>query len=216
MTGRGSQGEDRIRELLREAAVDRSALPPVVEAELRAAFRAARPKRSRFAWLDSLAWLSPRFALVGALVAAAGLGFFWRQDREVAAPVAAIRRSAVPVEEVRPAEAPAQLATVLPGPVEPTAPQRPAQRPRAARGTRTQLAAAEPREVYTGFFALDPAVLVERPSGLLVRVRVPQAAMAAFGLPLSADAPDRRVEADVLMANDGTARAIRFVRTTYQ
>jgi hypothetical protein len=216
MTDRDSQGEDRIGELLREAAVVRSALPPVVEAELRAAFRAARPKRSRFAWPESLTWLSPRFALVAALVAAAGLGYLWRENREMVTPVTAspaIARTATPAQDVPAAEAPAQLATVLPGP---TVPPRPAPRPRAARGTRTQLVTGEPREVYTGFFALDPAVLMERPSGVLVRVRVPQGTMAAFGLPLSADAPDRRVEADVLMANDGTARAIRFVRTTYQ
>jgi hypothetical protein len=48
--------------------------------------------------------------------------------------------------------------------------------------------------------------------GQLVRVQVPRAALASLGLPVDADRADGTVKADVLLAHDGTARAIRLVR----
>jgi hypothetical protein len=49
-------------------------------------------------------------------------------------------------------------------------------------------------------------------SGQLVRVRLPRAALASLGLPSNAERADEPVKADVLLGNDGMARAIRFVR----
>jgi hypothetical protein len=46
----------------------------------------------------------------------------------------------------------------------------------------------------------------------LVRVELPRAALASFGLPVNVESPAGRVKADVLMGEDGVARAIRFVR----
>jgi hypothetical protein len=46
----------------------------------------------------------------------------------------------------------------------------------------------------------------------LVRVELPRTALASFGLPVNAEAPAGRVKADVLLGEDGVARAIRFVR----
>ena len=48
--------------------------------------------------------------------------------------------------------------------------------------------------------------------GQLVRVKVPRAALASLGLPVDADRAGETVKADVLLAHDGTARAIRLVR----
>ncbi|MCA1567110.1 MAG: hypothetical protein LC803_15955 [Acidobacteria bacterium] len=48
--------------------------------------------------------------------------------------------------------------------------------------------------------------------GQLVRVRLPRAALASLGLPLNAERGNEPVKADVLVGNDGLARAIRFVR----
>ncbi|MEP7272983.1 MAG: hypothetical protein ABI882_15900 [Acidobacteriota bacterium] len=48
--------------------------------------------------------------------------------------------------------------------------------------------------------------------GQLVRVVMPRSAMSYFGLPLNVDRADERVKADVLLGEDGLARAIRFVR----
>jgi hypothetical protein len=49
-------------------------------------------------------------------------------------------------------------------------------------------------------------------SGQVIRVDMPRSAMSYFGLPMQVDRPDGRVKADVLVGEDGLARAIRFVR----
>jgi hypothetical protein len=45
-----------------------------------------------------------------------------------------------------------------------------------------------------------------------VRVELPRSALSSFGIPVNADHAGGRVKADVLLGEDGTARAIRFVR----
>ncbi|MFL6228917.1 MAG: hypothetical protein ACJ741_09065 [Pyrinomonadaceae bacterium] len=46
--------------------------------------------------------------------------------------------------------------------------------------------------------------------GQMVRVQVPRAALAAWGLPFNAERAGESVKADLLLAHDGTARAIRL------
>jgi hypothetical protein len=48
--------------------------------------------------------------------------------------------------------------------------------------------------------------------GQLVRVQVPRGALASLGLPVDAQRADEPVKADILLAHDGRARAIRLVR----
>jgi hypothetical protein len=48
--------------------------------------------------------------------------------------------------------------------------------------------------------------------GYLVRVELPRTALRKFGLPMNEDRAAERVMADVLMGEDGLARAIRFVQ----
>jgi hypothetical protein len=47
-------------------------------------------------------------------------------------------------------------------------------------------------------------------SGQMVRVQVPRAALAALGVPVNAERAGELVKADILLAHDGTARAIRL------
>ena len=74
------------------------------------------------------------------------------------------------------------------------------------------------REVATAFF---PLVYSGIPftDGQLVRMELPRTALASFGL-ASPDAHDaassRTVLADVLVGEDGLARAVRFVRPVYR
>lgn len=49
-------------------------------------------------------------------------------------------------------------------------------------------------------------------SAHVVRVELPRTALARFGLPVNAESEAGRVKADVLVGEDGVARAIRFVR----
>lgn len=49
-------------------------------------------------------------------------------------------------------------------------------------------------------------------SGQVIRVEMPRRAMTSFGLPINLEKADEPVTADVLLAEDGSTRAIRFVR----
>lgn len=49
-------------------------------------------------------------------------------------------------------------------------------------------------------------------SGEVVRVQMPRSALVALGLPMDVERADKPVKADLLIGEDGQARAIRFVR----
>jgi len=66
------------------------------------------------------------------------------------------------------------------------------------------------REIATGFYPLlDVQPPFER--GELIRVMVPAGTMRTVGLPVSEDHLEDLVQADVLVGQEGLARAIRFV-----
>ena len=68
----------------------------------------------------------------------------------------------------------------------------------------------QPREIVTQFFPLmDAAPPFER--GELLRVTVPASTMRSVGLPVNEERLGDRVYADVLVGQEGLARAIRFV-----
>jgi len=70
-----------------------------------------------------------------------------------------------------------------------------------------------PPEIATDFVAIpyaEPLRPDERAD--VFRVEMPRAGMAVFGLPLPGGRLDSRIKADVVMGEDGVARAIRFVR----
>jgi hypothetical protein len=70
-----------------------------------------------------------------------------------------------------------------------------------------------PAEIVTDFFPLmDVAPPIDR--GRVVRVSLPAAAMQTVGLPVREDRLSERVQADVLMSEEGLATAIRFVKTS--
>jgi hypothetical protein len=54
---------------------------------------------------------------------------------------------------------------------------------------------------------------VEQESGPIIRVQVPRSMLVSFGLPIDQDRVFEPVEADVVLDDTGTARAIRFVHT---
>jgi anti-sigma factor RsiW len=57
-------------------------------------------------------------------------------------------------------------------------------------------------------YADDPSALDD---GTVVRVEMPRAALASFGLPVAAMESDGRVRADLIVSADGTPQAIRLV-----
>lgn len=67
------------------------------------------------------------------------------------------------------------------------------------------------REVVTDFI---PVVYDPEPveHGRMVRVRLPRSALAAFGLPMNEQHAEETIQADVVLGEDGLARAVRFVK----
>ena len=70
-----------------------------------------------------------------------------------------------------------------------------------------------PQEIVTEFYPLmeDPPPFEH---GELLRVSLPAAAMRSVGVPVSEDRLGETVQADVLVGQEGLARAIRFVNTS--
>lgn len=73
------------------------------------------------------------------------------------------------------------------------------------------LTAERGREVVTEFIPLvyDPEPVEH---GRMVRVRLPRSALAAFGLPINEPRAEETIQADVVLGEDGLARAVRFVK----
>jgi hypothetical protein len=68
-------------------------------------------------------------------------------------------------------------------------------------------------EIATDFMPLvEGGNLSLMDSAQIVRVELPRSALISFGLPMNMERADERIKADVLLGNDGLARAIRFVR----
>jgi hypothetical protein len=114
----------------------------------------------------------------------------------------------LPTTPVEPVKAPEPVAVVEATPVvEPEIVPVAASEPKPVR--RQQ--APEPlREVVTDFFPLmDAPPPFER--GQLWRVVVPASTMRSVGLPINPERWSERVQADVLVGEEGMARAIRFV-----
>ena len=96
-------------------------------------------------------------------------------------------------------------------------PQRPKQkrvRNSAVRRQETpQLANHVNNEIATDFIPLSYMSAASlQDGGQIVRVQLPRAALANFGLPVNMDRYNERVKADVLFGVDGRAQAIRFVQ----
>lgn len=79
--------------------------------------------------------------------------------------------------------------------------------------TNPESAANTYEEIATDFLPLTyGSNLSQLDDGQVVRVELPRSALHSFGLPVNAERAGERVKADVLLGNDGVARAIRFVR----
>jgi hypothetical protein len=169
-----------------------------VESELLSAFHARAPRRLRA--VRALPWLGAAAVMV--IVAGGSLLVRyrrWTPVRSLPAPVA----TAAPA--VASGSSPAAPARVLAS----------APHPRAnARRAMSATKAGQPEELedLAEFIPLpyadDDAPLG---AGELVRVRLSESSLGALGLPVGGDAQTQVVTADVLIGEDGVARAIRFL-----
>jgi hypothetical protein len=173
---------------------ERSAPQRVENALVTAFYERQKSKRNRRVWMTPV--------IAGAI--AAGV---------ILAAVMTLRRADKPVvvtvKQVLPAPAPAPVPVIAP--VFREAKRRPPRTLRA--GVRKQpntKTPSQPREIMTDFIPMtyDPHP-IER--GRVVRIRLPRTALAAFGLPVNEQQAERPIRADVVLGEDGLARAIRFI-----
>jgi hypothetical protein len=174
-----------VQDVLRALAeADASVEAPLeVEARLREQFRAR--KRQRL-WRRSTVWAVSAAAVIA-------LVFVFANRKPTVAPVnpAVVNTPPVSLPE---ALAPALSQTAV----------APKHRPMAVRPQQRQ-------EIVTDFFPLmDPAPPFER--GQLLRIELPASAMQMVGLPVHEQRLADRVQADVLVGEEGLPRAIRFVK----
>lgn len=195
------QARELVVSLQALARADRNLQAPAYcEARLLEAFRAAQRGRHRpQAWAG---WM----AAAAALILAAGAGLRWRPASSSAR--RAPERAAVSVSA--PPSSPAQLPPALTAP--PPSRSAPVSPGLRAAGTGKAVAADGPAEELADFIPL-PYVDQDAPlgSGEVVRIRLSEADLGLLGVPVSEDAGGRSLTADVVIGEDGVARAIRFV-----
>jgi hypothetical protein len=212
------------------ASDERKSAPARVEAALLDAFRARKSNPSaRPLPVQSDVWprSAPRPVLRGVMIAAAAIliafGFIvYRAIRNEP------RKAPRKVEDAFTTQTPSPQPFVKPEEQvakETVAPEPPrkSRGPRPRRGNRSRIdkpfiidsttTYAKESEYATDFFSLaydgdqNP---MER--GRVIRVQMPRSALIAFGLPVNIERADTPVKADLLVGEDGMARAIRFVR----
>lgn len=193
--------------------------PARVETELLATFRAQAPHQNtpvietlsinRFLGQWRMVAAFAAVILVAVLVSVA-----WLKSGSDEQKQAAGQPTKTPASPDSPKEAPApqhsgqvdapKLANV------PTEAQRPKLRHRIRRVVGN---GSEDTEVVTPFFPLrEGEDLAALESVRLLRVELPGSALGEIGLPVTPDAANLLVKADVVLGDDGLARAIRFVR----
>jgi hypothetical protein len=199
--------------------------PARVEAALLAVFRqqhAALPatspaRRATRRWLYAAAGV----AAVALIVTLLALVVSRSPNSQQHAPQKAINPTPAVPDEPRPSSPPLQI---LPGSDKGVAAvQAPARRRRSADLVRNAGRSKPPAddlnkpaadaEIATDFIPLmNRETLAQMDGGQVMRVELPRSALMSFGLPMDMERAAERIKADVVVGNDGLARAIRFVR----
>jgi hypothetical protein len=183
--------EEELRNALRALAhASPEIAPPAIEERLLKAFRERQKPRK----------LITRVAgTIAAGAVAAGLAaMFWIPPQ----PPKPVAHMVVP--------APPPLAVQAPKPVA-VAPKLVAQR--RSRPVRPRVPAPAVPEVATKFYALpDADIFAPVEDATVVRVQLPRSAMRMVGLPVNEERAGERIRADVVLGQDGIARAVRFVQ----
>ncbi|HEX8092090.1 MAG TPA: hypothetical protein VF762_24800 [Blastocatellia bacterium] len=210
------------------ATAEAKGAPPRVESALRAAFReqhsrgrmplAVQPRRRRWA-----GWEIATAATILILLSLAAI----RVGRSPQAPVenasnvkpeqtppAQVSSIQTPLKSTPPAITPSSVhgrqALAL---LKPRAPRRNARPGAGLAESKSEASAPEATEIATDFIPIVHGdSLNSMESGQIVRVELPRSALISFGLPMNMERADERIKADVVLGNDGLARAIRFVR----
>jgi hypothetical protein len=222
-----------LRRLSADEAVEQA--PARVEQMLRAAFveqhsqaapQVARTRRAR-SWA-----VAAGIAAIVVLAAIIALRFEKQSSPEQAGNKTQEAHPRTAAEEKRPEIANDRAPAEPPAKVQPSTQPKPDSlndRPIPKRAKRTERAGRDERtgvqainrpdlnqginEIATDFMPIVQGESLNRmDGGQIVRVELPRSALVSFGLPMNMERADERIKADVVIGNDGLARAIRFVR----
>jgi hypothetical protein len=180
--------------------------PARVEAVLLAALRAQHQHAPTLKPQPTL-WLSWRFAAVAAaLLLVVGLaGVAWMKFGGQSQSQEALRLPVPPMSSTPPVPAPIQVAAQAPTPV-----RNALRRVSPRRLIRPPV--TPPSEPSAPFYSLvEAGQMAPLESGRIVRIEVPTAELVKLGVPLTETTLTQPVQADLLLGQDGLARAIRFV-----
>ncbi len=172
--------------------------PADMEARLVAQFRQVNKRKSGGNWL----WWATAAAASIIVVFSLRLA----PERPLAAAQGLATQPVYKAAVVR--EQPPQIATALTGGSVVKKP-----RLRSAAKILTPQVQQAPVEIYTDFFLLeegDGPIEIDR--GRVVRVSMPRASLLRVGLPVNMDRMDDAVQADLVLNEEGIARAVRFVQ----
>ena len=194
--------------------------PARIEATVLAAFRqnASVPeighlKTTRARWIYAAA-SAAAIALIAALIALFASRTSESQQPELQK---AINPSPTVPDAPRQAAPPQQTSPASPESVAASKPKRSTDRARNLSRSRPQPNRAN-RATFDAEIATDYIPLMNRElfaqmdGGQVMRVELPRSALMSFGLPMDMERASERIKADVVVGNDGLARAIRFVR----
>ena len=192
-------------------------IPERVETALLAAFRQAQTRGSaptivapRRRWLLAVA----AFALLTFGISLAA--WIASSHKRVAPGIGSTDGEAPPTIGAAPPEKSdqtrPQVADVLPPDRRVPAPRSEKRQKRSANVNRLSASNDAPREFVTPFFpVMQGGELIPFEGGQLVRVRMPRSNLIPLGIPLDQERASETIKADVLLSNDGLARAIRLV-----
>jgi hypothetical protein len=156
--------------------------PPELESRLTAAFRRQSQKRRLLRWVPVVATTAAAAAVLATLI---------RLPHNPPPPAAITYKVASPEISVATAR--------------PPVPRR--------HHTIRRPQPAPPDEIATAFFTLPEARDLPPPEAeTMVRVQLPRSTMRLVGLPVNEERADERIRADMLLGQDGIARAVRFVQ----
>ena len=204
------------------ASAENNQAPPRVEAALLAAFRnqhssTLAPAINQPRAQRKLRWAIAAAAMILMLLAVAAL----RRDHSQAVRVEEAREvkqeqaAPAPREDASPSAQEIHKPTVVAQHKQRKAqtPPRVAPDKSVKDESKSETGEAAVSEIATDFMPLVAGDnLNSMESAQIVRVELPRSALISFGLPMNMERADERIKADVVLGNDGLARAIRFVR----
>ncbi len=178
-----NENEQELLQGLRALAADSPReAPAYVEQGLMAAFRQRSRARRRNMW-----WMGSGAAAIAAVVVVA----LWIQP--------APRKSGPAVANAVASQPPNAM--------------RPATEPIFQPAVRIRKTVARPRPAAMSFYPLpDTEALPPLETATVIRVQLPMSSLRLMGFQINEDRASERIEADVLLGQDGLARGVRFVR----